>query len=280
MKLNTISVFFIFIILFTTLGLEGCGQVNQYDHSPYHLIHIEEEAHLTEEATSPYCDFSIDYSCLNEEGDSVAKLINNIIHREFLGEEYAFLTPEAAIDSFKNVYLRDYRQEVGKLYLTDKAQASTKEEIPAWYNRTYSLVTFVEEGHNGTINASANTFVDTGAAHPNQWSHWLNFEFETGKLLSKEDVFLSSAKTEIEQTLLNKLILQQAKLYPDETISTLKDIQKKGFLQMTNIYIPDNFLLGKEAVLFLFNRYDIAPYSAGEIVIEVPYEEIGPYLKN
>ena len=49
---------------------------------------------------------------------------------------------------------------------------------------------------------------------------------------------------------------------------------------MTNMYIPDNFLLHKEGVSFLFNRYDIAPYSVGEIVIEIPYEEIGYCLKQ
>ena len=53
-----------------------------------------------------------------------------------------------------------------------------------------------------------------------------------------------------------------------------------GFLQHTNMFIPDNFLLSKRGMLFLFNRYDIAPYSAGEIVIEVPYEEIGHLLKK
>mgnify|MGYP003306620872 CR=1 FL=1 len=66
----------------------------------------------------------------------------------------------------------------------------------------------------------------------------------------------------------------------EENIATLEDLQKLGILQLTNIYIPDNFLMFKEAVHFLFNRYDIAPYAAGEIVLEVPYEEIGPYLKN
>ena len=142
------------------------------------------------------------------------------------------------------------------------------------------MVTFIEEGHGGTINVSANVFVDTGGAHPHQWSQWLNFDFESGKLLTKDDVFLASAKVDIERMLLDHLMLMQAEIYPDESLKTLEDLQQKGFLQMTNMYIPDNFLLHKEGVSFLFNRYDIAPYSAGEIVIEIPYEEIGYCLKQ
>ena len=266
------------MLLSTWLG--GCGLMEKYDDSPYKHIFKEEEAHLTEDASSPFCDFSVDYTYLDEEGDSIATLINRTIQGEFLGNDYAFLTPEEAVDSFMNVYIRDYRKETGELYQVDRAKGTSDEEIPAWYNQTYSLVTFIEEGHGGTINVSANVFVDTGGAHPHQWSQWLNFDFESGKLLTKDDVFLASAKADIERMLLDHLMLMQAEIYPDESLKTLEDLQQKGFLQMTNMYIPDNFLLHKEGVSFLFNRYDIAPYSAGEIVIEIPYEEIGYCLKQ
>jgi len=272
------AIILLMMLLSTWLG--GCGLMEKYDDSPYKHIFKEEEAHLTEDASSPFCDFSVDYTYLDEEGDSIATLINRTIQGEFLGNDYAFLTPEEAVDSFMNVYIRDYRKETGELYQVDRAKGTSDEEIPAWYNQTYSLVTFIEEGHGGTINVSANVFVDTGGAHPHQWSQWLNFDFESGKLLTKDDVFLASAKADIERMLLDHLMLMQAEIYPDESLKTLEDLQQKGFLQMTNMYIPDNFLLHKEGVSFLFNRYDIAPYSAGEIVIEIPYEEIGYYLKQ
>ena len=108
----------------------------------------------------------------------------------------------------------------------------------------------------------------------------MNFDFVTGKPLRKQDIFKAEAEQDIESLLLDKLIRQQAEQHPEENVTSLEDLQKLGFLQMTSMYIPDNFLLSKEAVLFLFNRYDIAPYSAGEIVIKVPYEEIGQWIKN
>ena len=269
-----------FLIVLGLLGVTGCDWIGPSNDSPYNHIFREEAAHLTDDASSPFCDFSIDYTYLEDENDSIATLINQAIQREWLGDDYANLLPEVAVDSFMHVYIRDYRQEVGKLYGADRAQATSEEEIPNWYNQTYSLVTFVEEGRGGTVNASANYFVDMGGAHPNQWSRWMNFDFVSGKHLTQEEVFLPSAKADIEKLLLDKLIRQQAEQQPEENVASLEDLQQLGFLQMTNMYIPDNFLLGKEAVFFLFNRYDIAPYSAGEIVIEVPYEEIGPYLKN
>ena len=259
--------------------LVGCGIGVQND-TPVKNICLEEAAHLTGDASSPFCDFSIDYSYLNEKDDSVAVRINRTIQGELFGEDFASLMPEAAVDSFKNTYIRDYREEVGNAYRADVAKASPEDEIPRWYNYTYSLVTSVEEGRHGTVLVTADTFMDTGGAHPNQWSRWLNFSFMDGRLFTIEDVFQPSAQESVRQMLLNSLIRQQAELHPEETITNVEDLQKIGFLQFTDIYIPENFLLGKERMSFLFNRYDIAPYVAGSIVIELPYEEIGAYLNE
>ena len=256
----------------------GCGLSTSSDNSAYRHVFLEEEARLVDADNSPYCDFAIDFTYLNEV-DSIAILMNRIIQNEFLGNDYATLEPEVAVDSFKNAYLADYRNEVDAIFEKERENASSEEEIPAWFSQTYSLVTFVEDGQSGVVNATANYFVDMGGAHPNQWSRWLNFDFVTGRLLAKEDVFHLEASADIESLLLGKLIRMQAEENPDMQVNSLEDLQNMGFLQHTNMFIPDNFLLSKRGMLFLFNRYDIAPYSAGEIVIEVPYEEIGHYLK-
>ena len=256
----------------------GCGLSSNGD-SAYRHVFIEEEARLADTDNSPYCDFAIDFTYLDEV-DSVAVRMNRNIQREFLGDDYATLDPVAAVDSFRNTYLADYRNEGGAIFEKERAKASSEDEIPAWFSQTYSLVTFVEEGQSGVVNATANYFVDMGGAHPHQWSIWLNFDFVTGRILEKEDVFHLEASADIEALLLDKLIRMQAEEHPDMQVNSLEDLQNMGFLQHTNMFIPDNFLLSKRGMLFLFNRYDIAPYSAGEIVIEVPYGDIGHYLKN
>ena len=267
-------------VLVLTVLMGSCSLSSSSGHSDYHHFFVEEELPLlTEFEGSPYCDFSVDFTSLNET-DSIASLINETILTEFLGKDFAHLSPDAAVDSFKIDYWREYQKECGKIYRMEMQEATSVDEIPAWFSQTYSLVTFVEEGRGGIINATANYYVDMGGAHPSQWGRWLNFDFMTGKLLGKEDVFHADTQKDIENLLLQKLILQQAEVHPDEEVKTLEDLQKLGLLQMTNMYIPDNFLLSKSAMLFLYNRYDIAPYAAGEIVIEVPYEEIGHYLKQ
>ncbi|MBR5612881.1 MAG: DUF3298 domain-containing protein, partial [Bacteroidaceae bacterium] len=216
----------------------GCGLSSNGD-SAYRHVFIEEEARLADTDNSPYCDFAIDFTYLDEV-DSVAVRMNRNIQREFLGDDYATLDPVAAVDSFRNTYLADYRNEVGAIFEKERANASSEDEIPAWFSQTYSLVTFVEEGQSGVVNATANYFVDMGGAHPHQWSIWLNFNFVTGRILEKEDVFHLEASADIEALLLDKLIRMQAEEHPDMQVNSLEDLQNMGFLQHTNMFIPDN----------------------------------------
>ena len=253
----------VMMLLAAALLPSGCRQISAYDYSPYVNYNVVEEAYLGTEENSSYCDFSMDYSCLNEEGDSIAALINQGIHREFLGDEYASLSPAVAVDSFKNTYLRNYRAETGEMYEADKARAGSEGEMPPWYGQTYSIVTFMEEGRNGIMGASANYFVDMGGAHPNQWSRWLNFDTRTGQLLTADDVFEPSAREEVERLLEEAVRNLQVDLYPDARIT-----------------IPENFFLGAKSVRFLYNRYDIAPRSSGSIEVELSYEAIGHCLKR
>ena len=281
MKRNFIKAYATLLSMLVALGMAGCkGNALVGDESVLH-INITGEAHLVkDDASTPCCDFSFDYSYLNEEGDSIAEWVNRQVQHEILGEEFATLPIELAVDSFKNTFVSNYRNEVGPLYRMEVEKAISMDEIPPWFTHTYSLVTSVDEGYNGTILVTADTFLDLGGAHPSQWSRWLNFDFATGKLITREEVFAPEAQADIERMLFEALLAQKAKEHADRKLETLEDLQEIGILQWSNMYIPENFLLGKDGVSFLFNRYDIAPYSEGSIMLELPYGEIGAYLKR
>lgn len=280
MKQILIKVYATLLSLLLVVGMTGCKGIALVDDESVLHINITEEAHLTDDASSPCCDLSFDYSYLNEEGDSIAMLVNRQVQYEILGEEFANLPITQAVDSFKNTFIRNYRDEVGPLYQMEVEKAISMDEIPPWFTHTYSLVTSVDEGLNGTILVTADTFLDMGGAHPNQWSRWMNFDFGTGRLITKEEVFASDAQADIERMLFDALITLKAEEHPDMKLETLEDLQEIGILQWSNMYIPENFLLGKDGISFLFNRYDIAPYSEGSIMLELPYGKIGPYLKQ
>lgn len=280
MKKRNLAVYVMISCLASGFLLSGCDGKRQIDNETVKTIKMEEEAHLQDDTTSPTCKMTIDYSYLVESAatDTVAQRINEAVQAITLGKEYASMPPAVAVDSFKNDYISNYRKLTSEFYLNDLKSGTPPSELPSWYNYEYSLTTRFSDGKEGILNVTAEFFEYTGGAHPNSWDRWLNFEKSTGKLLTLKDVFMAGAEKPISEMLMKELIADMAIRLEDEQIKTLQDLQKAGVLLSTDIYMPENFLLKKEEVSFLYNRYDIAPYSVGVIILSLPYESVEKYM--
>ena len=260
------------IVMTSLLMMAGCDFLAD-DESPVKQLAIHEKAHLSNDPASPCCNFTLNHSYLNEKQDSIAALINRQLQNELFGNDYASLAPELAVDSFKNTYLRNYTKQLGGNYQKAIDMGVHEQEIAAWFSHEYTLNTTLEDGCEGVINVKADFSIHEGGAHPHDYSRWMNFSRTSGKPLGVEQVFASGTKEQVEKLLLEALMARKG-------VQTLDDLKKAGFLEQTSMYIPNNFLLGKEGISFLFNAYDIAPHSAGNTVLQLGYEEIGPYLNK
>ena len=228
--------------------LSGCNGQKQIDSETVKTVKVEEQAHLQDDTVSPACKITIDYSYLAESdaADSIAQRINRTIQAHVLGKEYIRMNPEVAVDSFKNTYINNYRKDVNEFYQEDIKNGTPKDELPTWYNYEYGLTTHFSEGKEGILNFIAETFEYTGGAHPNSWN--------------------------------KELITEMATRLEDSSITSLEGLQNAGILNSTNMYVPDNFLLEKEKVSFLYNKYDIAPYAVGVITLSLPYTSVEKYM--
>ncbi|WP_418306483.1 DUF3298 domain-containing protein [Phocaeicola sp.] len=260
--------------------LSGCNGQKQIDSETVKTVKVEEQAHLQDDTVSPTCQITIDYSYLakSDAADSIVQRINRTIQAHILGKEYTRMNPEVAVDSFKNTYINNYRKDVNEFYQEDIKNGTPKDELPTWYNYEYGLTTYFSEGKEGILNFIAETFEYTGGAHPNSWNKWMNFEKNTGKLLALKDVFMAGSEKPISDMLLEELITEMATRLEDSSITSLEGLQNAGILNSTNMYVPDNFLLEKEKVSFLYNKYDIAPYAVGIITLSLPYTSVEKYM--
>lgn len=260
--------------------LPGCNGQRQIDSEAVKSIQVKEDAHLQDDEASPTCKITMDYSYLAEAGetDTIAQRINRTVQIHTLGEKYANLTPEAAVDSFKNEYIATYRKSVDEFYLEDLKNGMTKNDLPSWYNYEYSQNTRFSNGKEGILNFISETSEYTGGAHPNSWIQWMNFDKSNGKLLTLKDVFLAGSEKPLSQLLLKELIAEMADRMEGSPIKSLEDLQNAGILTSTDIYVPENFLLEAEDVSFLYNSYDIAPYATGIITLTLPYTSVEKYM--
>lgn len=231
---------------------------------------------------SPKCKVSIDYMYLEagDEKDSISAIINSRIQSIAFGDSYGKMSPKEAIPAVVGKYTKDYRDKLTKFYEADIHNGVKPEDIPAWYNYEYEITSELSLNNDSIWNFSVSTFTDTGGAHPNTTIKWANLLAKSGKVLTKNVVFRKDKEKEIIDLILRHLIDEVNQRLETDTITSLEGLKQNGALLDVELYIPDNFLLLEDRVSFLYNRYDIAPYSMGEFIIDVPYAEIETMLNR
>jgi hypothetical protein len=117
-----------------------------------------------------------------------------------------------------------------------------------------------------------NHYEYTGGAHPNGWVNYAVFDPQTGQQ-PRLDQIVSNQK-EIEQ--LGEVIFRA-----EQGIGPKEDLNQIGFhFEGGEFYLPDNFGVTAEGLIFHFNPYEIAPHVVGPISFVVPLESVQPTVSR
>lgn len=113
----------------------------------------------------------------------------------------------------------------------------------------------------------------TGGAHPVEYQFYHLYDTHTGAALEAEDLVKPAHRSELYE-------LAELRFRQMQEIDTSDSYEEAGFWFEEDAFsLPDNFHYSERGLLFHFNPYDIAPYSAGVIHIELPRARIKPWLK-
>ena len=124
-----------------------------------------------------------------------------------------------------------------------------------------------EHGMKGVINYRLVEDTFMGGAHPCQLTTILRFNTQTGEFIPLDEVFSTIHQHALQDTLLHKLMA-------DNGVRTLQGLQKKGFLEMSDMFVSHNFALRDDSIEFYYNEYDIAPYAYGPTTICLSYDQV------
>jgi hypothetical protein len=259
----------------------GCSMKEHDNTSSTDSLDIDTVVYLNPGSEKPSCKINIVYTFLKptSDKDSVSRMINSQIQSVIFGEQYAKLSPQDFIRTISTDMIDNYNTDVKSLFVADQKNGMEEKDIPAWYNYEYQISTVMEEGLNGIWNYTVTNFAYTGGAHPNTLIRMLNFDKDDSRLLTARDIILAGKEDDVCKEILKSLIQTANTKLETDTITCLAGLQENGILQDGNLYIPENFLVGKDMITFLYNQYDIAPYYLGAFILPVPYESIKDYLK-
>ena len=107
----------------------------------------------------------------------------------------------------------------------------------------------------------------SGGAHPNLYSHFLNYDIKNNRVLDFNDIFVENS----EEALRNLITLHLLGNYFAES---LEELAEKSGIYTDQIFVSRNVFLIGDSIIFHYNPYDIAPWSEGIISVKIPVYEL------
>lgn len=141
-------------------------------------------------------------------------------------------------------------------------------DTPAAFFNNYCIINAeAKSGYKGIINYIIYLEEYSGGAHPNSYYTVLNFDPKSGEEILLESIFKPGYEEELTKAI-------KTALENDGNLSEHFNEEK-----IEEVYISNNFILEKEQITFVYNKYDISYYAAGDIFVNIGYDKLKHILK-
>lgn len=261
---TTISIFII------SLTVVGIAVLLYFFHKIEHIVNVEnhqinQRIYLNETDTtlgSIFIDINVDIPTEYKDYQ-VVKDIRTEIYAALFGNAYQFVNPDSIFDLFIEGLVTEFKESNAEF-----AQNISDESFMA-FNNSFQLEGFSLLSDEKIYSYGVSHFYDFGGAHPIYSRYFYNFDLKTGELISEEDIFKTGFQPMLAQIMRSVFTddFNERKKYDLEGI----DISDYDILE---IKPNGNFYLNDEALCYVFNPYDIAPFYLGETEIALPYNSI------
>lgn len=232
----------------------------------FETLSTSREVALEKTDGSPKCKVNISLHYMNGK-DKKAETINDAITDRLF--DMRGISVKQATDSFANEYIREYLKAMWPLYKEDRNDQAKR----SWYEYHYDISTEVKEGRSGiTVYIISSEYYE-GGEHGIEQQFVMNFDNKTGQPMGLGDIFVPGYENS-----LNDILLKALEKKTDT--GNVTELQELGYLCSTEIFAPDNFIVGKDGITFIYNVYEIAPYAKGRTELVIPYSDIDKLLKK
>lgn len=268
-KKTNISFFFLIVILFS------CKHKSEVAPKPiFDSIQVVKKIFLLQEndTTQPFSDVEISFTYPQKfkSEDDLARLQQIFIGTFFGDKKYDTLSPKKAFDDYLTEYRLSYKELLNS-YRTDKKKLENS-STPSWYWYSLNLKNRVLFQNDSLISYEVNRADYSGGAHGSLTISYYNIDLRSLTTMTEEDLFVPNYKKKLTKIIVKQL-MQQYK------VTTPQGLIEKGFFDVNEIYPNNNFRLDKEGVHYIYNQYEIAPYSMGALDVSIPYSELSEILK-
>ena len=147
-------------------------------------------------------------------------------------------------------------------------------DMPAFFFSLYDIIEGKAQiGYKDCITYIVAHEEYNGGAHPNTYINITNFDPVSGNEITLDNIFKERYEEPLTAILTNQLMKVAE-------VSTIEELRDKGILFFdTEMFVSNNFIPEDDSITFLYNRYEIAPYAAGEILLTIDYNTLKEIMK-
>ncbi len=253
------------LVLFLLLTAVACQEKG--DKYAFQYVTFKESIPYKQGKDHPSCSF--DLNVLKAHGtDTVFADAFNVDISYFLFDKRTTDVRGAMIhfiDSVLNIFKEENREQI--------RYAQEEGFEPRDIDYEYVINTEVHYGNGrDIIGHFINMYQYTGGAHGGTFITCRNYRLEDGSVVTLDNYF----KPGYEKVLIPIL---EKKLLEYAECSSRDELDEHGYFSNEPMFVSENFEIRKDTIDFIYNQYDIAPYSTGITTLSVPNDEIRSILR-
>jgi hypothetical protein len=262
------SIFFtLFILIFLAIS---CSRAKKADKMSDTLIfdcaEFDTVAMLSQDSDTGKCTIKI--RLYYAKGPNAHLINDSVLNSGILPEEELKRGAKKTVDKAVKIFARNYI----KAYKKNFKDASKNDPEFILTEQEFELNSSFVYGKDSIINYQAESYSFSGGAHPMTNSFTVNFNPKTGKTVSIKELLTSGG----EEKLCEKIVANIAKQY---NVSGLDGLKDNGIFDMFEPYIPENYIIGKDSLIFIYEADEIGPHSYGRIKAGFSYKELEGIIK-
>ena len=253
------------VFMLASCGREDGNSRQIYGHEVDSVV-VDSTMRLVDSEYSPNCQLHIALRYFPDEqklNDSI--LATGLILPEYLPEGNRKGGMRQLVDEVAKNCITSYRQQYASLFKLDKSNADE-------YNIIYKVYTKTWSGPDSTVCYEAH-IISGNKNHQQLQTIARNFKLKTGSTVALNEIFVPGY-----ENVLIRLVVDKLKDKFD--VKDEDQLKTQRIFADCDPYLPDNFMLLKNKLIFIYNQDEIAPHDEGEIRVELSKHELKDLLKQ
>ena len=254
------------LIIVSALALSVIACTNRGDKYAFQYVTFKNDVPYSQSKEHPSCSFDLNVLMAHGTDTMFADAFNLDIS-EFLFDKRTTDVRGAMIgfiDSVLKVFREDNEEQI----------RFAREEgfEPRDMDYEYIINTEIHYGNNkDIIGHFINMYQYTGGAHGGTFITCRNYRLADGSVVTLDNYF----KPGYEKVLIPVL---ERKLLEYAECGSRDQLDEHGYFSNEPMFVSDNFEIRQDTIDFIYNQYDIAPYSTGITTLSVPTDEISSII--